>query len=182
MKYFQKVADGIDTIPLLLALQRNADLWDEHPERMAGPSPHREAQDIWIRYKERKTIVTEKISEEHFPVWYESYYRLPQLRPIIFGLMNRVNAEHLGGVLITKIPPGGIIYPHKDAGWHPEFYNAKLYVVLQTNDKVINRVADEQVSMKTGEAWFFNNLIEHDVVNDGSDDRITLIVCLRCEG
>jgi hypothetical protein len=35
--------------------------------------------------------------------------------------------------------------------------------------------------MAPGEVWYFDNLKEHEVTNDGPDDRITLIICLRCE-
>ena len=38
-----------------------------------------------------------------------------------------------------------------------------------------------RVAMAPGEVWYFDNLKEHEVVNDGPDDRITLIICLRCE-
>jgi hypothetical protein len=34
--------------------------------------------------------------------------------------------------------------------------------------------------MRTGEVWWFNNAIEHEVVNNSADDRIHLIVDIRC--
>jgi hypothetical protein len=45
----------------------------------------------------------------------------------------------------------------------------------------INRVENEQVAMAPGEAWYFDNTKEHEVVNDGPDDRISLIISIRCE-
>ena len=92
-----------------------------------------------------------------------------------------VRAVRIGGVMITRIPPGGRIEPHADDGWHAKYYNTKLYVVLQSNPQCVNRVEDERVSMAPGEVWYFDNLKEHEVVNDGPDDRITLIICLRCD-
>jgi len=87
----------------------------------------------------------------------------------------------LGGVLITKIPAGKSILPHTDDGWHANYYNTKIYIPLETNTNVINRCEDEYVCMNLGEAWYFNNMVEHEVRNEGDTDRITLIICIRCE-
>lgn len=183
MKYFQQIANSIDVIPLALALQRNSDLWGQNTERKtAEQSPHTQMDDIWIRWRVKEELTSkEKYNEPHFAEWYPAYYKLPQLRAIIYGLMARVEAVHLGGVLLTKIPPGGEIAPHADAGWHPEFYNTKVYVPVQTNPGVLNIVRNETVVMRGGDAWVFNNTVTHSVKNHGQDDRITLIVCMRCE-
>lgn len=185
MKHFLKIAEGVDVIPLRLALHRNAQLWNQHTYRKETPgSPHSQMSDIWVRYNDASKYEAMSdftgFNESHESIWYPSYIALPQLRPIIFGLMARVEGERLGGVFITKIPPGGRIEPHVDTGWHVEYYNTKLYVVLQTNPNCYSRVGDEVVRMQTGEVWCFDNTVEHDIWNDGDDDRITLIVCIRC--
>lgn len=187
MKNFLQVAQGLDVVPVVHALQLNVDLWNKNSIRKTREaSPHVQMDDIWVRYRDDKKFRESgdysKFNEPHFPIWYPSYKKLPQLRPIIFGLMARMNASMLGGVLITRIPPGGKIEPHSDKGWHPEFYKTKIYVPLQTNPQCWNRVQDEVVTMEPGSAWFFNNLEEHEVQNNGQDDRITLIVCMRVDG
>ncbi|WP_458763672.1 aspartyl/asparaginyl beta-hydroxylase domain-containing protein [Cupriavidus basilensis] len=183
MKHIQKIHSDVDVMPLLLALKQHPELWDEFGARKAAAeSPHTAMSDIWVRYNDIRKFPDGDLTHfnnEHYPIWYPAYDALPQLRPIIFGLMARVEAVQLGGVLITKIPPGGRIEPHVDAGWHVEHYNTKLYVVLQSNPKCFNRVGDDVVSMQAGEVWWFDNTIEHEVINDGDDDRITLIVCTR---
>jgi hypothetical protein len=35
--------------------------------------------------------------------------------------------------------------------------------------------------MRAGDAWTFDNLKTHSTVNDGSCDRVTLIISLRVE-
>nr|WP_277397728.1 aspartyl/asparaginyl beta-hydroxylase domain-containing protein [Paraburkholderia sp. Ac-20347] len=106
---------------------------------------------------------------------------MPQVRPIVFGLMARVEGTRLGGVMITKIPPGGSVKPHCDDNWHVHHYNTKLYVVLESNPQCWNRVEDERVAMAPGEVWYFDNTKEHEVVNEGDTDRTTLVICIRCE-
>lgn len=178
LKNFLKIAEGVDVLPLLLGLQRQPELWNRNTLRKEAPgTPHAEMTDIWVRFAEKE----EDFPKPHFATWYPAYWKLPQLRPIIFALMARVEATHLGGVLITRIPPGGVIHPHVDTGWHPEFYNTKLYVVLQSNPQCVFRVEDEKVSMRVGDVWRIDNTKEHEVVNAGDAERMTLIICTRCE-
>lgn len=183
MKNFLKIADDLDPTALAAALHLHPELWDQHGERKAYEgSPHLAMHDIWMRFNDPKNLALgyEKFTAEHDAVWYPSAAILP-VKPLVFDLMARVQATRLGGVLITKVQPGGKILPHADKGWHPEHYNMKVYVPIQSNPGCWNRVGDERVSMKIGEAWYFNNLVEHEVANEGEDDRTTLIVCMRCE-
>ncbi len=186
MKYFQQIASGIDVTPLALALARQPELWNEHPQRKEYEfTAHAGTSDIWIRFNDPAKLATmdyRAYTEEHDAVWFPAYAKLPQLRSIIFDLMARCEAVRLGGILITKIPPGGRVLPHADTGWHPMYYNTKIYVPILSNPRCVNRVMDERVAMAPGEAWYFNNTVEHEVTNDGDSDRITLIVCMRCEG
>lgn len=186
MRNFVKLAQGIDTAPLLLALARQPKLWNRHRMRKDyADSPHGQMDDIWLRFNDEKPFKEKGdytgISDQHDSVFYPEWYALPQARPIVFGLMARAEGTRLGGILITRIPPGGRILPHVDDSWHVRHYNTKVYVVLQSNPQCVNRVEDEQLIMAPGEAWYFDNTKEHEVVNDGPDDRISLIVSIRCE-
>ena len=158
MRNFLQIAQGIDVIPLACALQVNADLWDRNNNRKEyDKSSHKVTSDIWVRYNDIKNLGDDysEFNKEHDSVWHPAYGALPQLRPIIFGLMAKCQAVRLGGVLITRIPPGGHVLPHTDKGWHPEYYNMKVYVPILSNPQCVNRVGDEHVVMSPGEAWFF---------------------------
>lgn len=186
MSGFVKIAQGLDTAPVLLALARQPRLWGRRNYRKDIPEgPHSQMTDIWLRYNDEKPFKESgdysKFNEQHDSVFYPEWYALPQVRPIVYGLMARVEATRLGGILITKIPPGGRIEPHRDEGWHATHYNTKVYVVLQSNPQCVNRSEDQHVAMAPGEVWYFDNTKEHEVWNDGPEDRITLIVCMRCE-
>jgi hypothetical protein len=181
---FVKIAQGVDTAPVLLELARNPRLWGRRKFRKEMVV-HAGMDDIWLRYNDEKPFKESgdysKFNDEHESVFYPEWFTLPSVRPIVYNLMARVQATRLGGILITRIPPGGRIEPHVDGGWHATYYNTKLYVVLQSNPQCVNRAGDERVAMAPGEVWYFDNAIEHDVVNDGPCERITLIVCMRCE-
>jgi hypothetical protein len=174
------VAEGIDVVPLNLELQRQPHLWGQVKLRETM-KPHEDMKDIWVRYNDMKNYTGDlnDFNDEHFPIWYPAFYSLPALRPLIFAMMTRVQGEHLGAVLITRIPPGQSVGAHVDEGWHANFYNTKLYLPIRSNEHCVNRCENEFVTMRAGECWTFNNLVEHDVVNDGEEERITLIVCIR---
>lgn len=164
----------------MLELQRQPELWNENRARTTyETSPHSETSDIWARWHDENTLDDNKSHELKF---LSAWYKLPSLRPVVFALMARCSAVQLGAVLITKIPAGKRVWPHNDSGgWHSEWFNTKVYMVLQGNVDCVNFAEEESVVMNTGTAWVFNNRVIHGVNNGGIDDRISLIVCLRCE-
>lgn len=86
----------------------------------------------------------------------------------------------LGGILITRVPPGGEIKPHVDAGWHAGYFS-KFYVAVQNEPGAVFGWDDGEIHAKTGEAYWFRNDVPHWVRNDSGADRIAMIVCIRTE-
>ena len=183
MRHFLKIASGIETLGVLMDLNRQPEIWNQHADRTRGDSPHRDVDDIWVRFRAYDDLTTpESFGEPFIPSFYPAWTALPHLRPIVFGLMARCEAVQLGGVLITRVPAGCQVAPHDDRGrWHPEFFATKVYVPLVTNAGCFNTCADETVTMMQGEAWVFDNLKLHSTVNTGDSDRVTLIVSMRVE-
>lgn len=189
MKHFYKVSENINVESLNAEIENNPDLWDENSLRRTAPNtPHSGMSDIWVRYNnitpylERKDLTG--FNDPHIPVWYSAFNKLPSLKPIIFDLMAKVEGEMLGGVLITRIPPGQRIAPHTDSSWHVDYFD-KYYISLKSaegaefccdhNDLV------ERLNPKVGDCWLFDNHKNHWVENNSDQDRITLIVCIRTQ-
>lgn len=181
MNHFAQVAQGIYVDDALKQLDRQPELWNANPARLHSNSPHRESQDIWVRYRDPRELTTpEAVLSPHFSVWYPAWHALPALRPIVHLLSALVESVHLGGILITRMPPGATIYPHNDRGtWHSEYHDAKVWMPLRANDQCFNDCEDETVVMKPGDAWSFDNLKTHAVRNCGDTERICLICCFR---
>lgn len=182
MRHFVKLATGVPTTPVMLELMRNPQLWNENPVRKTFPgTPHAAMDDIWVRGR----AVGELTSEEQYKrpflsEFYPAWTLLPSLRPLVFSMMAQVQAVHLGGILITRLPPGGSILPHTDTdSWHARYFNTKLHLTLCGHSR--SWCGGETVPMCLGEIWSFDNQIIHSVDNDGIDDRIVLIVSMRCE-
>lgn len=182
MKNSLHIARNQDVLPLLLELQRKPHLWNRNTARLNPAGPHRETDDIWIRYKDetgnKATGDYSNFSDEHDPIWYPAYYELAESRKLIFELMARVRGERLGGVLLYRIPPGKQIYPHTDMGWHVSYYE-KFNICLQSNPDAVFYYDDEDMRCVAGDVHWFRNDIPHYVVNNGNDDHIILTVCIR---
>jgi hypothetical protein len=183
MKYFRRLNEIFPTDLALTQLERRPDLWDRDPQRTtASNSPHRQSSDIWLRFRPRSELSTpETYGEPHFAAFWPAWDELPALRPIVFRVMSLVDAVYLGGILLTRIPAGCEIFPHVDRGWHPEFLNRKVYVIIKANERCLNHCMDETVTMRPGEAWLFDNGVTHSVENRGDDERIAMIVTMRSE-
>lgn len=180
MNRFTLIAEGIDVTPLALELARNETLWDRNPERRTYPgSPHSEMVDITARYMPEGDVTLAARGGEHRNVFWPAWYALPALRPLVFGLMARVQAVELGSIIITRLPPGGRIRPHSDRGsWAPEYYHCKAHVTARGAARVT--CADDVCDFRCGQAWTFDNLLEHSVENIGNTDRVSVIVSMRC--
>lgn len=186
MKNFQLLAHSVDIIPLLLAIKRRPELWKEDTYLRDYPQgPFGEIESIMLRFPTKGVFETEKEVQDHLSKYdqhenidYPAYKLLPEARPMVMGLMNRVGGERLGRVMINKIAPGGRIFPHADTPSHTEYYS-RFHIVLQSLPGNVFIAGDEQVHMETGTIWWFDNSQVHEVINNSADDRIHMVVDIR---
>lgn len=188
MKNFMKLAQ-VDVTPLMLAIRRRPELWKEDTYLRDYPQgPFAQIESIMLRFPEKRVFEQEEEVEkykrgecqfdQHESIDYPAFKILTEARPIVFALMGMAQGERLGRVMINKVAPGGRIFPHADTPEHANYYS-RFHVVLQSQPGVVFRCEDEQVYMSTGEVWWFNNRLEHEVINNSADDRIHMIVDIR---
>jgi hypothetical protein len=179
MKNFQQLAFNVDVLPLMHQIQRQPELWNENTLRTCHPgTAHSQVSDIWVWFNNLTDDVSSVVDDRE-TIPYKAWYRLPAVRPIVFGLMRQVEGVRLGRVLITKLPCGKEITPHVDQGAPAEYYE-RYQIALQSLPGALFHIEDETVNFKTGEIWHINNNARHSVVNNSADDRIALIVDIRC--
>ena len=138
---------------------------------------HSDMSDIWVRYNHPDNL-GEQFNDEHDSVWYPILRDIPEVLPLVFTLMAAVSGERLGGVLITKLPPGGEIKPHIDEGWHAGYYS-KFFVPIQNAPGAKFCWEDLEVEPEEGEVWEFDNSVVHWVENNSTIPRIAMIVCIK---
>jgi hypothetical protein len=174
------LSTGFPVSQCLQEIDSNPDVWDRYTLRTAGYTPHSKISDIWIRYNAWENYQGDRarFNSEHDSVWYPAVAQLPSVRSLVMDVFNYVQGERLGGVLITKIPPGCMVRPHIDTGWHATYYD-KYAVQLRGDNRQAFCFESVQLSTMPGDLYTFDNSKLHWVVNNSDEERMTLIICIR---
>jgi hypothetical protein len=173
----QLLPHKFDVRSLRAELDAHPEAWDQFRWRTEPlRSPHRECSDIWARYSGDMKIAPK--NQPHESVWYPVVDAIPSTRYLTERMMELVDGKELGGVLITKIPAGKQVYPHMDGGWHAEHYE-KFAILVQGNMEQEFCFENSNLRCEAGDSFTFNNQFAHWVNNPSSEDRITLIICIR---
>lgn len=193
MKHFSKIHQGINVMPLMSAIDAKPALWGEDTYLRHYPQgPFGEVESIMLRFPQKVVFDGEDAEQklemyktnmlpgfdQHESIDYPGYAELPQARPLIMCTMATVGGTRLGRCFVNKINPGGRIYPHSDTPVHANYYR-RFHIVLQSAAGADFRCHDETVNMSTGELWWFDNRLEHEVQNHSSVPRIHLIMDVK---
>lgn len=191
MRNFQRLASGVNVTPLMLAINRRPHLWTEDTFLRKYPQgPFGMVDTIFLRFPDKLEGASEEEIElykqnrlpghdQHESIDYPTYALLPEARQIVMNVFAAVAGTRLGRVMINRIAPGGVIYPHPDTPEHCRYYS-RFHVVLQSAEGVKFRCGDESTYWETGAVFWFNNALEHEVVNESPLDRIHMIIDARC--
>jgi hypothetical protein len=191
MRNFLRIATGVPVTPLMLAISRRPELWTEDTFLRHYPQgPFGMVDSIMLRFPpiaegltDRQIALYKKNRlpgyDQHESIDRPAYALLPEARAIAMQVFTAVSGVRLGRVMINRIAPGGKIFPHADTPVHAEYYS-RFHVVLQSEPGVIFRAGDEETYWETGSVFWFNNKLEHEVINNSGTDRIHMIVDARC--
>jgi hypothetical protein len=179
LKNFVLLKTGVDVSPLVDALEKNPCVFNQITARQeAEGSAHKYTEAVFLRWCVHQTI--EAAFTEIDAIDYPALDLLPEACPLIAEVLERVDATHLGRVLITNLHPGGVIDPHSDEGAVADHYE-RFHVVLSSDEgnlfySKIGSDEFESVHMKPGEVWFFNHKRVHRLVNRSDRPRLHLII------
>lgn len=180
MKNFQVLATGLDMTTVMNAIVRQPELWKADTYLRDYPQgPFGDTETIFLRFPPMSVseLARDK-ADPHECVWMDGAVHLPEARRHALTLMARVEGERLGRVMINKLKPGGRIFPHADTPIHADYWD-RYHIVIHGLPGATFRCGDETVNMPTGSVWWFQNAIEHEVVNNSADDRLHMIVDIR---
>lgn len=180
MSPINKLPYSYDVGPIINEIRHSCG-WGKYGQRKQGDTgPHREMVDIWARYNDPAPFISgdrpwSEFNEPHDAKW---LFDLPEVVRVSLDLLEKLDGSKLGGVLITKLPPGGRIYPHTDSGWHAEYYD-KYWVPIANDNGAVFKFGEIEVSAEPGSCWAFRNDVEHEVINNSESDKISLIICVK---
>jgi len=104
--------------------------------------------------------------------------RLPGVTKLLHWTQQKMNAKAIGTSVLNCMQPGGSVLLHIDGGRYFEHY-CRFHIPLQTNRQVtFTGKSDSQEHMSLGWLYRLNNLTWHQVQNQGTTQRVHLVVDL----
>ncbi len=190
MRNFRKLAENINVMPLLNALDRKPELWEADTFLRKFPQgPFGDTSTVFLRFQSHVEVKTAEELELykqnrlaghdlHECPWRKEIMELPEARGHILGLAASLGATRIGRCMINRLKAGGKVFPHKDSPEHASYWS-RYHLVLQSEVGNVFRCENETVHMRPGELWWFENANEHEVLNNSNDDRIHLVMDMR---
>ncbi len=173
MKYFELIKAGIEPQPFLDEIASVDDAWAASTGRQDRIAVQREALAIPLRGLKKSAIGDKKRRDVHESRWTTTSKRYP----LACALLERT-ADELDSLLsrakIVCLPAGRQVYPHIDRGAYYRLRN-RYHLVLRSAAGSWLKAGDEEVRMREGELWWFDNDQMHEAHNDGEQDRIHMI-------
>ncbi len=175
MKNFELLQKDVEIQPILDELAHRPEAWFAQRGR-EQVTVQRESNSIPIRGLRASKIAGRQRRDVH-----ESRFTtLSRSFPAVVSFLRRIARERgakLARCKVVRLPAGGRVYPHVDRG---EYYRGRdrFHLILASEGSWM-RAGDEDVSMRTGELWWFDNKQVHEARNDSASDRIHLIFDLE---
>ncbi|NCD70234.1 aspartyl/asparaginyl beta-hydroxylase domain-containing protein [Mucilaginibacter agri] len=98
-----------------------------------------------------------------------------ELFPSVKKLLGQFKCDIMS-VRLLNLCAGSVIKEHRDIELAFENGEARLHVPIITNPDVAFYVNSERVIMNEGECWYINANLPHRVTNNGTTDRIHLVI------
>ncbi len=183
-KYFHKIGNKFDTSPIRSELKAQPLMWGKSPRVTFHGSPHADVEDIILRgpamwWAKSLQELHEELTCEDYPAGELLPKTLTIAKNLAFLLSSPEERQTtpllLGRVLLTKVPPGKTIHPHRDEGPVPAFYR-RIHMCVEGGDENIFMIGGDVQPMQSGEMWDCDVREMHTVINLGESDRIHLIV------
>ena len=146
--------------------------WLEESWRRKKFAVHRDTQSIYLIMDEdgRHTDPTEH------PALAESQDVLQPLLEYVRSQFGQTkDSSYFVRMLFVKLLAGGSIPPHHDTGRSMRISH-RIHLALVTNDGVKFVVGDTTKNLLPGELWEINNRHRHTVTNNGSENRVHMIM------
>jgi len=176
MKYFKLIERSVDVALFLQEIQANPDAWTLDTERQ-NLKAQRDTETI-ILHSHGHDWIKDTKAQRRVPV---SYVGRSTSNAALFlrtsawveEFIKRMNGR-AGRVAIVRLKPHGQVNRHID-GWLYYDLRHRYHLVVKSARGSLVRAGDEEVRMKEGEIWWFDNQVLHEAINDSDEDRIHVI-------
>ena len=173
MQHFEKVKSFVDPAPFLAEISAVDGAWDMSTGRQDKIKVQREALAIPLRGLRKSAIRGRDRRDVHESRWTTGAARFPLAQQFLIDFAEERDAL-LSRAKIVSLPAGKRVYPHIDRG---EYYRLRdrYHFVLRSSKGSWLKAGEEEVRMREGELWRFDNKQVHEAFNDGDEDRVHMI-------
>jgi mannose-6-phosphate isomerase-like protein (cupin superfamily) len=77
---------------------------------------------------------------------------------------------------LMRLKPDAYIQPHRDKGLAMEYGQARFHIPISGAEQIDFLINNISVPMAVGELWYVNADMEHSVRNNGTEDRVNLVI------
>lgn len=198
MRHFKLLKENLDVSALALAVAMEPSRWEADDFLRKYPQgPFGDTDTIMLRFPKIATGLTEKQIErykanklagydQHESICWPAWDQIPQAHDFVFDLARFTRATRIGRVIVNRIKPGGRIFRHADTPEHCRYFK-RFHLVLQGQPGAViycgekeDGSDDEALQMLTGRLFFFRNELFHEVRNESSVDRLSMVIDLHC--
>lgn len=173
MKYFKCQRQDVGVQSVLSEVLANQPAWSEQTGRQRRVSVQAETNAIPLRGLRRSKIMGRRRRDVHETRYTSLAARFPQTVALLEALAAELDGR-LGRAKFARLPPGARVLPHVDRG---EYYarRDRYHLVVDSTGESVLRAGDEEVSMSTGELWWFDNKELHSARNESDHHRTHLV-------
>jgi outer membrane protein assembly factor BamB/orotate phosphoribosyltransferase len=171
MKYFKLIRSGIDVAPLLEEVRLREEAWLIDTGRQDKIRVQRDTNTILLRAAVRRPDLPINENQE------SRLTSIAKAFPRAMAFMTEFAQEmkcRLSRATIVRLKPKSQVFRHIDEGSY-YFLRDRFHCVLQSPTGSVLMSGGEQVRMREGELWWFDNKQYHESYNDSGDWRIHYI-------
>jgi len=182
-RLFRKIQDGIDIAAIVGEIDARPDIWSIDFQRQQAIAVQRETEAVLVFAHSGSETFKEARQRE--PLRYHGVPSaaaedLPRTRKFVERLARQAHGRP-GRAALVKLRPHGRVYPHIDRGLYYQFRD-RYHLVLKSPAGSRLRAESDEVRMREGELWWFDNRVPHEAFNDADADRIHLIIDVLSPG
>ena len=171
MNYFKLIRSGIDVAPLLEEVRSQEQAWLLNTSRQDKIKVQRDTNTIFLSGPVARPDLNVNENQER------RLTAVANLFPKALAFMERVAKERdaqLSRATIVRLKPKSQVSRHIDVGSY-YFIRDRFHLVLYSSAGSVLMSGGEQVRMREGELWWFDNKQYHEAYNESDEWRIHYI-------
>jgi outer membrane protein assembly factor BamB/orotate phosphoribosyltransferase len=171
MKYFKLIRSGIDVAPFLEEVRSQEQSWFINTGRQDSIRVQRDTNTIFLSTAVHRPDLN--INENQEARLTELARLFPNALAFMHAFAEGMNCR-LSRATIVRLKPRAQVFRHIDEGSY-YFLRDRFHLVLQSPLGSVMMSGGEQIRMREGELWWFDNKQFHESYNESDDWRIHYI-------